>query len=488
MELPFHVDPSLSRSLQVQIFEQIRQMILDGQLKPGRALPPSRLLAEQLSISRNTVTIAYDRLAAEGYIESRGTVGIFVSTIIPDDLLMVRADRTHSNGPLSDAVGEPLLCYAGSPGGGNDRPPFDFWVGRSEPKSFPIKIWRKLVNKRLSGDVSNLTDYCDPAGLPELREAIAEHLGLARGMAVTHDQVIITSGGQDGLNLVYQLVSPDISRLCIENPCYLGAAMLFKATGLPIEPIAVDQGGIQVDRLPATKGNLLYVTPSHQFPMGIQMSLNRRLALLRWAEETESFIVEDDYDSDFRYDGPPLMALAGLDRCRRVFYVGTFSKSVGAGLRSGYAAVPRLYWDKARLLKAQMSNGQPWLEQVALVDFLTGGHFERHLRKLRLLYKARRDCLVSELKAKFDKPEISGAESGLHLVWRLPPGSPPARNVQSAAREAGVGVYALSSGAAYNFDEDAPDNMLVLGYSSLDEECIRIAIGKLQDVLAEMSA
>jgi GntR family transcriptional regulator/MocR family aminotransferase len=210
--------------------------------------------------------------------------------------------------------------------------------------------------------------------------------------------------------------------------------------------------------------------------------LTRRLALLRWAEETDSYIVEDDYDSDFRYDGPPLTALAGLDGGRRVFYVGTFSKSVGAGLRIGFATVPRLFWDEARMLKARMSNGQAWLEQAALAAFIDEGHFDRHLRRLRQVYKARRDCLVGALRRRFDGAVLLGAESGLHLVWRLPDGFPPARTIQIEARARGIGVYALSSGAAYDFDPGARDDMLVFGYSSLTEEQIERAVCELASI------
>ena len=203
---------------------------------------------------------------------------------------------------------------------------------------------------------------------------------------------------------------------------------------MAIHPVPVDGEGLRTDLLPKARGSLLYVTPSHQFPTGATMPLTRRLDLLRWAEETDSFIVEDDYDSDFRYDGRPLTALAGLDGGRRVFYVGTFSKSVGAGLRIGFATVPRMLWDEARMLKARMSNGQAWLEQAALAAFIDEGHFDRHLRRLRQLYKARRDCLVHALREAFDEPLILGAESGLHLVWRLPEGFAPARNPSQGAR------------------------------------------------------
>jgi GntR family transcriptional regulator/MocR family aminotransferase len=484
VELTLSLDHKSSRSLQAQIFDQVRQLILDRQLRAGMALPPSRLLAERFGISRNTALIAYERLTAEGYVEARGTAGIFVTSIPPDGLMLIQsASRTQTNSPVPEPSSDPLLCFAGSPGGGSDRPALDFWVGRSDPAAFPLRIWRRIVNRLLASETSYLTDYCDPAGLPDLRKAIAGHLGRARGMTVTDDQIIVTAGGQDALNLVVNLLQSHTRQLCIENPCYLGASMLFSSTSLTIHPVPVDEDGVRTDQLPSARGSLLYVTPSHQFPTGVMMTLARRLALLRWAEETDSFIVEDDYDSDFRYDGPPLTSLAGLDRGRRVFYAGTFSKSVGAGLRTGFAVIPRMMWDDARFLKARMSNGQSWLEQAALAAFINEGHFDRHLRKLRQVYKARRDSLVAALRANFENPTISGDDSGLHLVWRLPPGFPAAREIQTRAREIGIGVYALSSGAAFDFNGDVPDDALVLGYSSLDERQIGSAIAKLRVML-----
>lgn len=271
-----------------------------------------------------------------------------------------------------------MLCFAGEPGGGSDRPELDFWVGRSASSSFPLSVWRRIIGRLLDHESQYLTDYSDPAGLPELRSAIADYLGRSRGVVASPDQIIVTCGGQEALNLVTELMRPQSESLCIETPCYVGASMVFTAEDMPITPVPVDRDGLNTNLLPDSKRNLIYVTPSHQFPTGETLSLNRRLSLLRWAEETDSYIIEDDYDSDFRYDGPPLMALAGLDQGRRVFYIGTYSKSVGAGLRVGFVVVPRRYWSDARLLKARMSNGQSWLEQRALSEFLREGHFERH--------------------------------------------------------------------------------------------------------------
>jgi GntR family transcriptional regulator/MocR family aminotransferase len=220
----------------------------------------------------------------------------------------------------------------------------------------------------------------------------------------------------------------------------------------------------------------------------VTLSLKRRIALLHWAEETDSLIIEDDYDSDFRYDGPPLTALAGLDRSRNVFYMGTFSKSLGAGLRIGFAVLPRDYWDKARVIKAQMSNGQSWLEQAALADFLGQGHFDRHLRRLRQVYKARRDCLVNALNDSFKCPMLSGTASGLHLTWRLPQDSPPASTIQLKARQRGIGVYSLKSGASFDFDPMARDEILIFGYSSIKEAHIIDAVAGLRLLLQEENA
>lgn len=302
-------------------------------------------------------------------------------------------------------------------------------------------------------------------------------------MHVSPDQIIVTNGGQDALNLIYRLVANRTSQLCIENPCYLGASFLFQSTGKNINAVAVDDDGLRVHELPQTNCNLLYVTPSHQFPTGATLTLKRRIAVLQWAQETDSIIIEDDYDSDFRYDGPPQTALAGLDRSHKVFYMGTFSKSVGAGLRLGFAVLPKEHWNKARLLKAQMSNGQSWLEQAVLADFLGQGHFHRHLRRLQQVYKSRRDCLMNALTEAFECPVLSGTAGGLHLTWRLPQNSPPASTVQIKARQNGVGVYSLRSGASFDFNSSTRDDILLFGYSSIQECDIQHAVRELHQIL-----
>jgi GntR family transcriptional regulator/MocR family aminotransferase len=493
LELSLALDKHSGDSLQSQVFEQVRSMILKGQLKPGMMLAPSRHLAGSMAISRNTVMLAYERLAAEGYVESRGTIGTFVSSVLPDDLLRAGRGRCEYQ-PIRNAAGEmpsPLLCFAGYPAGPHlprsVRPVYDFWPGRSDPSTFPTKVWRRIMVRKLLGGGFNLTEYGDPAGLEELRVAIASHLGRSRGMSVTADQVIITSGSQDGLNLICRLVDRQKHPFFIEDPCYQGAAYLFQTIAAELHPVPVDENGLIVDCLPRDRPGVLFVTPSHQYPTGATLSLQRRLYLLKWAQDTNSFIIEDDYDSDFRYEGRPLTALAGLDGSKRVLYLGTFSKSLGAGLRLGYAVVPDHLAKSARVVKSQMSSGQAWLDQAVVAEFLKSGLFDRHLRRIRQLYKSRRDCLRDSLERYFGKVEIYGADGGLHVVWRLPPGSPDAEVVELAARKKGLGLYALHSGAAYSFGKSRQD-LVVLGYSSVKERDIERPIKRLYDVLDKLVA
>lgn len=490
MELDLRFDKNSAETLQGQAFEQIRNLILNGRLRPGMFLPPTRQLAEQLKISRNTISLAYDRLAAEGYIESRGRAGTFVSRALPDESLSAVADGPGSIAAPKLELPSPLLCFSGHPPGLTRpdvaNPIIDFWVGRSDPETFPLETWRRLLLRKMSIAGSNLTEYGDPAGLSDLRIAIASHLGRTRGMLVSAEQIIITSGSQDGLNLICRLLNLQHHPVFIENPCYQGAAFLFRSMGANLHPIPVDHNGIVVDRLPPDRGGVLFVTPSHQYPTGATLSLERRLLMLKWANDTNSVIIEDDYDSHFRYDGRPITALAGLDNSRRVFYLGTFSKSLGAGLRIGFTVVPSDLSENARIVKSQMSHGQAWLDQAVLAEFIESGLYDRHLRRARKLYKSRRDCLKASLVRHFGNADITGSDGGLHIVWRLPAGSPDAAVVQQRARLRGVGIYALDSGAAYDFDGTASRNSLVLGYSAIKEKDIEIAVRRLHELLQDV--
>ena len=488
MQFALNLDLQSRKPLQGQLFESIRQLILSGQLKVGAAVPATRALSEQLHVSRNTVLLAYERLIAEGYLESRPTVGTFVSTNLPEGSLFLTGDRQISRNQGRQATRQPVLfsgrCQA-VVNPNRHKLAVDFWVGRPDPHSFPAKSWRRRLLHNLATAGSNLTEYRDPAGIEELRRAIAEHLAPTRGMKVSPEQVVIVNGSQQGLNLIARLMVEKGSVVVTECPCYQGAAFVFESYGAVLKPVPVDENGLDPSKLPKEPVSVAYVTPSHQYPMGVTLNLNRRMRLLEWAWETGAYIIEDDYDSDFRYTGSPLTALAGLDKHGCVFYMGTFSKSIGAGIRLGYLVVPRELVRPARTAKALMDNGHAWLDQATLADFISSGSFMRHLRRIRHSYLLRRDCLVEELRRHFGEVHLSGLEGGMHLIWHLPPHFPAAVEVQRIAEDVGIGVYCLEAGAAFRYDCNlCGERALMFGYSSVSEPMIQEGIERLAKALA----
>jgi GntR family transcriptional regulator/MocR family aminotransferase len=314
----------------------------------------------------------------------------------------------------------------------------------------------------------------------DLRQAIAEHLGPARGIRARASQVIITGGIQEALNIISRLLIRAGTPVVIEDPCYQGAAFTFESYGAEIIPTPVDSAGIQVRRLPERSVSLAYVTPSHQFPVGATMSLNRRMKLIEWANRVGAYLVEDDYDSDFRYDGPPLTALAGMDSSGTVIYLGTFSKSIGAGLRLGYMVVPSELAEPASVVKTILNNGNGWLNQAALADFIKSGSYSRHLRRIRKEYKSRLEALIEAVDRHLKGATITGDKGGMHVMLHLPADGPTASQLEKYMRSLGVGIYSLRSGAAIDFAHTTySDRGLVLGYSSLTEVQIKKGVERI---------
>lgn len=482
MEIPILIDPSNRLSLQAQIYDQVRKLILGGRLKPGTPVPASRALAGQLGVSRNTVMLAYDRLGAEGYLQMRETIGTYVSVELPEDCLTAKQSALVSEANVQELASRRPIAFEGRAQRlFNDRYlTYDFFLGRADPHSFPIKAWRRLINRAMVTAGTRLMEYQDPAGLFGLRKAIADRIGPARGINVDPDQIVIVAGCQEGLNLTARLLLRDGMCAVIENPAYQGAAYLYESYRARLVPVRVDESGLCIDDLPEAGAALLYVTPSHQYPMGFTLSLERRLRLLDWARRTGTYIVEDDYDSDFRYRGSPIAALMGLDSHGCVIYLGTFSKSIGSGLRLGYLVLPKHLVQPARAVKALLDNGHPWLDQVVLAEFLACGGFDNHLRRIRQTYAERRDCLTECLNRYFGEVVISGAECGMHIAWHLGEDLPRAVELQAMAAEHGVGVYTLQSGAACDFGGCAySERTLMLGFSSLNEQQIRSGIERI---------
>ncbi|MCF4167698.1 aminotransferase class I/II-fold pyridoxal phosphate-dependent enzyme [Zavarzinia compransoris] len=483
MQFPILLDRSRPESLTEQLAEQLRTAIRHRRIPPGARLPSSRRLSEQLAISRNTAVRAYDLLILEGYAEARVASGIYAAATPPEDL------RPPPPAPMAaDAAAMPLprvlpqaprlTAQAGG------RVSFDFFPGRPDAALFPLKTWRRLLQDRLAhGGAQGLTQYGDPGGLFALRAAIAEHLAASRGISADPGQVVITAGIQEGIGIAARLFLGPGTTAIVEDPCYQGAAFAFQASGAALASVPVDAEGLVTDALPDRPAGLVYVTPSHQYPTGHALSAARRGALIAWARAHGCYILEDDYDGDFRYEGSPLPSLAGLaPDC--AIHLGTFSKSLGAGLRLGYMVVPPRLVEAARAAKALANNGNPWAEQATLAEFIKGGSHAAHLARLRTQYRERRDTLLAALRRHFGETDVGGTEAGLHLFWQLPPGVPDAATLEGLARRARVGLYPLAAGGAF---EARPGvfsrRAIVLGYAALTPRQIDQGIARLSDII-----
>lgn len=486
MQLPIAVEPDRASTLRAQIVEQMRSLIEQGRLAPGSPVPTTRELCRQLGLSRNTITGAYEVLVSEGYLYTERAVGTFVCKVLPREHMQPRVAGMQA---LSRTLNLPLP-YTGRGLPGLHRPTpgdieIDFVLGRSAPRVFPEKAWRKTLIDCLGGAAERMSEYGDPAGIPELRQLIVSYLGPGRGMVVSAEQVLLVAGFQQGIHLAAHLFIGTGTPVVMEAPTYRGAAFLFESYGGRVIPVPVDQHGIDVGRLPREQVKLVYVTPSHQFPTGVTMPLHRRLALLEWAAQAGAYLLEVDYDADFRYEGSPLPSLQSLDRNGCVIYLNSFSRSIGPGLRIGYVVLPRDLIRPALTLKSLMDNGLPWLDQAVLTQFIRNGSWETQVRKLLHAFELRRDALLEALRAHVPDAVVSGTEAGTHLYLTLPPGAPAAATVQRGCRELGVGVYPLADSPCWFYEHRADhERSLLVGYTHLSEAQIAHGIARLGTALA----
>lgn len=464
------LDRDRGTTLQRQIAVQIRSIILKGRLGAGTELPSTRDLAEQYGISRNTVVQAYDALASEGYIVSKPGARTRVASLIPDDCLGASPAAGEEQDSWPAAARAPLALRAARPSlprGTADVGVIDFWPGRANRKLFPIATWRRLADEALAGAPSGLVEYNDPAGLPDLRAAIALHVASARGMTVEPNAVIVTAGVQEALNIVARLFVKDGVGVAIENPGYGAAGLVFESYGARLAPTPVDAEGIIVDRLPESGVSLAYVTPSHQFPTGVAMSAARRDALLEWSRRTGAYLFEDDYDSDYSFSGPPLVSLAGRSRRGGVIYAGTLSKALGAGVRASYLVLPPELVEPAQTVKTLASYGHPWLEQAILARFLGSGVYRRHLREVRRQCADLLGVLRDRLTRAFGAVQLHGEHNGMHVMWTLPDGLPDAATFAEAALATGARVYTLQGAGACDAGSGLAARNILLGYAAL---------------------
>src|SRR5271163_1575346 len=487
MQIPVLLDRSRREPLTSQLVDQLRDAIRHARLRSGTRLPSSRRLSEQLSVSRNTVIRAYDILIVEGFVESRPASGIFVADHLPGTPAEMTANDQEPAraGALSHMPMPPLpLRVQNVVDRQRNRLSFDFFPGRPSAALFPIKTWRRLLQANLShGGTSGLSQYGDPAGLPALRSAIADHLATTRGIAADPGRIVIVSGAQEGISIAARLFLNHGTPSAIEDPCYQGAAFAFEATGSEITSVAVDFDGLIPEELPQRPTALLYVTPSHQYPTGHTLSLDRRHAIVGWARRYGCYILEDDRDGDLRYEGSPLQAIAATaPDC--TIYLGSFSRSLGAGLRLGYMVVPEHLAGVVAAAKGLLNNGNPWLEQAALAEMMRAGSYAAHLLRSRARYKESRDYLLAALRRNFGEISVTGEAAGLHLVWYLPPGVPNAAIVENLARRARIGVHSFLSGGAYVARASTlTQRGLILGYAAASRKQIEQGIARLSDAI-----
>jgi GntR family transcriptional regulator/MocR family aminotransferase len=471
--LHFPLERTADAPLHRQIYEGVRSRILAGVLKPGQRLPSTRALAQDLAVSRQPVLAAYEQLLHEGYLEGRSGAGTYVCRALPDDLL---ASVSRMPSPRGERRRRPKHFATDV---GRLMP---FRIGIPALEHFPHALWARLVARHARHSTPADMVYGDPAGLPALRAAVAAHLRAARGVDCEPDQVLVVSGSQAALRLVAAVLLERGARVAIEEPGYFGARMAFDAHGAVLAHVPVDREGLRVDALRELAGGAraVYVTPSHQYPLGTTMSAARRLALLDWAREHDAWVLEDDYDSAFRYASRPLGALQGMREAARVIYIGTFSKTLFPALRVGYVVVPPELVPAFAEARVAFDVFSPTLYQKVLAEFLEEGHFERHLRRMRTVYEARRDALLDGL-ARFTggRLEPVNADAGLQLAALLTAGEAD-RPLVRRLKEKNVTAVRLS--ACY-YGGGPPQYGLLLGFSGSAEPELLAATRVLGEVL-----
>ena len=465
-----------------RVYHALKSMIRDGRLNPDARLPSTRELAADLRVSRNTVMLAYEQLLAEGYVVTRDRATTSVAPALPAPARPASRPNTSPPAAVSDyarRLVRRLENPAGPPGPAGLR--YDFRYGDPSVDEFPREIWRRLLAARARRPGREALGYASPAGYAPLRAALAEYLKRARGVVCEADQIVVTSGSQQALDLAARVLLDPGDVAVVEEPHYPGVTIPFEAAGARVVHVPVDAAGLETRRLPA-RARVAYVTPCHQFPTGVIMPLERRLSLLAWAARSGSWVIEDDYVSEFRYEGHPLEALQSLDRDGRVIYIGTFSKTLFPALRLAYAVLPWALVHPFTAAKWATDRFSPTLAQEALTDFITTGQFERYLRRAGNRNAARRRALIAALRQHFgERVEIAGENTGVHLVvWLndVPPRELPA--VIARARALGVGLYSV---ARFHVNPPARAGLL-FGYASLSEADIRVGIRRMAAAVA----
>lgn len=472
-------------SLYRWFYEELRSAILEGRLHPGARLPATRDLARTYRISRSTVISAFDQLKSEGYVVGKTGSGTFVANVLPETFLQVARFREpeklpHRRVSLS-SYARRLPPFRAQP----MRPVRAFRANEPALDQFPTSLWAQVAARRLRRVSTQLLAGGDPLGYRPLREAVAEYLSTSRGVKCTADQVLIVSGAQEALDRTARVILNPGESVWMEEPGYPGAAVVFRALGAHICPVPVDSEGLNLEHAIQRwgRGRLVYITPAHQFPLGVTMSLRRRLELLEWARRAGTLIFEDDYDSEYRYSGRPVPALQGLDRSGVVIFAGSFTAVLFPSLRLGYLVVPSDMVDTFAAAESVSTHHPPLLEQAILCDFIAEGHFARHIRRMRELYAERLAVLLEGARERLsDSLEISNVEAGLQTVGWLKI-SIKSERVAEAAAAAGVEVVPLKR---YAFGRAKRDG-LILGFAAVEPRELRRGLDRLAKAVKSLA-
>jgi GntR family transcriptional regulator / MocR family aminotransferase len=455
------IDRSQSISLTQQIYDQVRNGILEKQLKEGEKLPSSRELAGSIGVSRNIVLEAYERLIAEGYLEVRPKSGTFVA--LGTSLSFVeRVKRKDTPRKISD----------------NRKTYIDFKAGNPAIDYFPRKKWAQLTKEICLYSSEEVFGYGEASGMKALKDVLVDYLKRVRGVQCRTEQIFITSGATQGLKLITEMFGKDNKKIAVEDPVTDEMRNIFTFSNAKLIPVPVDENGIDPNGLPNQAPSFVFVIPSHQFPLGGILSIQRRLQLIEYAQKMNCYIVEDDYDSEFTYEGAPVPSIQGIAP-NHVIYVGTFSKILSPGLRIGYVILPEELVDSFEQIKWFSDRHTSSLEQLVLAQFIREGYLDRHVRKMKKIYKEKRERLVSAIQQNFKKATIIGKSAGMHLVVEIP-GIDFHPTLIHRMKQAGVKVYPIEH---YSLEKGKHRSRIVMGYGGLSLEEIEKGVRLLREIL-----
>lgn len=469
------------QTLQDQLVAFLRSAVAGGTLRPGERLPASRMLAAELGVSRNTVIVAYERLLAEGYLEARRGAGTFVAPGLPmpaPEPAGEAAEAPSRRRPARRAAAvrehvSPLV---------SGNPPGPMTPGLPALDAFPFELWGRLSARYWRRRRATELAYTDPAGIPELRQALSHYLRAYRGVLCEPEQVIVVGGSQAGIDITARVLLEPGERVWVENPGYGACQKALLGADARLAPVPVDAEGLDVGagEREAAEARLAFVAPAHQYPTGAVMSLERRLQLLEWAERQAAWVLEDDYDGEFRYGRAPISTLHALDRSARVIYLGTLSKVLAPGLRIGYLVVPQDLASTFTAMKAAVDRQAPIGDQAVVADFIASGHLAAHVRRLRGLYGRRRQAVLGALRRRLgQRLRIVDTGAGLHFLAHLTAPSASDADIAAEAARRGLGVRPLSTASPLG----AASQGLIIGFANVAEGAAAEMVERLADAL-----